>query len=644
MFSQTPFHITSSTSRSRILSSLNKESVEAPKNYVDYDDEPGKLKDMLKGKPTSSKDRDASDTSSTHSSPGAQVKDSPPRRKREDARSLLSATNTPTMNHKSPLPSSGNSQPPPNSVAAAAATPSSEMRLFCHIVAPKSGGTITGLQAVDDIFIALHNNGQLVAFSSQDGRCLLKTHPQDSALRPPAGVFDHRGLANADRTYNRLESLVVGEFTLLFALAGLDGESQNSLVSEAGGASPGDWTRVSVYEYRRPHIDGLMNARAKLVGDWHVNSAIDNIWIGLPSEANTFSLFYIQHESSELICQNLLVSSKPVEFPSQQYHDAPAHHHHAPLSNPFKMMGGKGEEAHPVQEDPRALGKVALVEEVATGVAFPPMDRIHGLSFFVSSDGSMDGTVWSSSGFLSFQYLPSQRKGTSVCTSILRRIRKIQQSGPKVVTVLLKDRLERYEVGLSEDQQEGTVSHYCHTLKSSVPLKGASNYLQRSSCFSLQIGSASPHLDLIRLSEMKMSTLWRCTEANVKRVRRSALLPLDFDHILLGSGDGKLRKSSFASLIGSASPQPPPKSDSEHSLNGYIISLQKIENPRTKEDYVVGGADDGSIAIWSANSLGGVQHSSQHSTGMLRVGRAVRPTAGLYPVHIDRRCHRSHCG
>lgn len=138
---------------------------------------------------------------------------------------------------------------------------------------------------------------------------MLKTHPQDSALRPPAGVFDHRGLANADRTYNRLESLVVGEvrlllrsllqdaygrlfcvhpihaqFTLLFALAGLDGESQNSLVSEAGGASPGDWTRVSVYEYRRPHIDGLMNARAKLVGDWHVNSAIDNIWIGLPSE------------------------------------------------------------------------------------------------------------------------------------------------------------------------------------------------------------------------------------------------------------------------------------------------------------------------------------------------------------------------
>lgn len=37
-----------------------------------------------------------------------------------------------------------------------------------------------------------------------------------------------------------------------------------------------------------------------------------------------------------------------------------------------------------------------------------------------------------------------------------------------------------------------------------------------------------------------MSTLWRCTEANVKRVRRSALLPLDFDHILLGSGEYQL--------------------------------------------------------------------------------------------------------
>jgi WD repeat-containing protein 7 len=42
-----PFNV---TSRPRIVSGLNTEQVEAPKNYVDFDDEPDKLKDMLKGR------------------------------------------------------------------------------------------------------------------------------------------------------------------------------------------------------------------------------------------------------------------------------------------------------------------------------------------------------------------------------------------------------------------------------------------------------------------------------------------------------------------------------------------------------------------------------------------------------------------
>lgn len=41
-----PFHV----SRSRIVSSVSTEQVEAPKNYVDFDEEPDKLKGMLMGR------------------------------------------------------------------------------------------------------------------------------------------------------------------------------------------------------------------------------------------------------------------------------------------------------------------------------------------------------------------------------------------------------------------------------------------------------------------------------------------------------------------------------------------------------------------------------------------------------------------
>jgi hypothetical protein len=45
--SHAPFNV---TSRPRVVSGVTREKAEAPKNYVDYDDEPGKLKNLLQGR------------------------------------------------------------------------------------------------------------------------------------------------------------------------------------------------------------------------------------------------------------------------------------------------------------------------------------------------------------------------------------------------------------------------------------------------------------------------------------------------------------------------------------------------------------------------------------------------------------------
>jgi len=38
---------------------------------------------------------------------------------------------------------------------------------------------------------------------------------------------------------------------------------------------------------------------------------------------------------------------------------------------------------------------------------------------------------------------------------------------------------------------------------------------------------------------------------------------------------------------------------SDKPLDGYIISLHAVSNFRTNERYIFGGADDGSVAIWT---------------------------------------------
>lgn len=67
--------------------------------------------------------------------------------------------------------------------------------------------------------------------------------------------------------------------------------------------------------------------------------------------------------------------------------------------------------------------------------------------------------------------------------------------------------------------------------------------------------------------------------------------------INLLSDDGHLRRSSLAQLYGQM--QNTSVISSEPALDGYIVALHVVQNSRTNERFIVGGADDGSIAFWA---------------------------------------------
>lgn len=64
--------------------------------------------------------------------------------------------------------------------------------------------------------------------------------------------------------------------------------------------------------------------------------------------------------------------------------------------------------------------------------------------------------------------------------------------------------------------------------------------------------------------------------------------------------DGRLRQSSFSQLCQAAPTSSVKQRKSDVPLSGYIMALHVVRNGRTKERYVVGGGDDGSIAFWTS--------------------------------------------
>lgn len=138
------------TPRARVVSAVTDEQVQAPKNYVDFDEEPEKLKDILKGakdlfsadRPRPSVDR----TASAERQP-VQSKAPPGPAPRGEGKLVLGATHSPTPSISSPPSPFG---------------PAYQLSLECHVFPPRS--------VLSDAVMGLHalvNSRHLICLRSQ---------------------------------------------------------------------------------------------------------------------------------------------------------------------------------------------------------------------------------------------------------------------------------------------------------------------------------------------------------------------------------------------------------------------------------------------------------------------------------------------
>lgn len=108
---------------------------------------------------------------------------------------------------------------------------------------------------------------------------------------------------------------------------------------------------------------------------------------------------------------------------------------------------------------------------------------------------------------------------------------------------------------------------------------------------------------LVLLSHLGLSCLWTSKHSYLVAV---CLLGSTFGNLqnhFVNLADGRLRQFSLAQLGCNGGKSHlktnSSKKTSSSFLRASILGLHVVQNPRTREKFIVGGGDDGSVAFWS---------------------------------------------
>jgi WD repeat-containing protein 7 len=153
------------TAKLRVVSGVTTEQVEAPKNHVDFEDEPDKLKDILKGR--NPRERHDSNSDRAHKSAASSIIEPAPKRKNPVPKSLSLVGNSPTTTPPFSAPSS-----PRECGSISPLGPSYHWDLLYHAIPSRSGfeHSVKSIQFLDDgrFFVVLQKTGYVGLLTKSD--------------------------------------------------------------------------------------------------------------------------------------------------------------------------------------------------------------------------------------------------------------------------------------------------------------------------------------------------------------------------------------------------------------------------------------------------------------------------------------------
>ncbi|RPD74051.1 WD40 repeat-like protein [Lentinus tigrinus ALCF2SS1-7] len=600
--SLSPFHVT----RSRVVSSVTAEQAEAPKNYVDFEEEQEKLRGMLKGK--GHRDRHASTSrsrpdpsaekiavSQTSSNPGSSLR-------KEDTRSYLSTALSPAS---STLSLSTSNPPSPPLFPAPSPEPGSPslLTLRCHFFPPHSdsGRVVTSLKVHEGgrFLTCLGAAGGLSVHSTLDGSCLASTVIE---ARPTKVAIGGKSQPVPSMLWVWRTLLVAAseESILLLACASPDefypaGQFGDTVFDSE------NQTLITAFELRLGVDASAQDVDLEYAGQWTVDTHWNSIGLRAVPESDHLILFYV-NSSGYLISRSLKVNDMPPPPPP----DLPESHSstHLPLPNPFKALKSLSTDHIQDTANDTVPDRVELGNEVDNGEV--------GLTEPLLGLRAQDGRdfvrlcAWSAHEVLVVNWSNSTvERGLPAA---LPGIQDVKWIGNDSFSALYLDHAEIHRVS-SGPRHDGDQLQ-CQRTQNVFFTQGDAAILTPGGhvvSTHMKHGRRRVHYTSVDASKGDASprtrSLWkaRTDASSAKAARRiSSMLPLELDTIILGYTDGCLARSSLVELSRGSGDS---SQASDVPLPGSIVSVDLGQNPRTGERVFIGGSDDGTIALWTYDTL-----------------------------------------
>ncbi|KAJ7904510.1 hypothetical protein B0H14DRAFT_2663171 [Mycena olivaceomarginata] len=548
------------TSRSKIVSGVTATQVEAPKNYVKRSDGP---------------------------------------------KSLLSATNSPSHTAKTistpPSPATGISFP--DNVP--------DLALLYHII-PARKDPISAMLLLENnsLLAVMQQSGELSVFTTVDGTCVARVLVESTPLQPPQGFQDQEASHDV-WVWTHLQLFHVGETPVLLASAIIDVNSASHGVLDSPDNGALEKSRLVLFQLRASDEYGPYEVALEKLGQWCFDGPAQGV--GIFQESGKDSIFYSVTSDGSFSVRTLHILPR---VSLQQVEPQPEELHLNNLALPlFKAMKSRSTENLPPSENKKDPGRIVLEDERTVGQLLA--DGLL-LGFRPRSLGDrLRGICWTENILTVFDYV--DQAFSVLFSSPCPGIDKVAWIDNNSYAVVFKERTEFYtlkSVDANNDEvREGlpvqgrVVFQPClsHTITT-----GPNEALHVASMEEIVLTKIPDDGRRVLQShtfrpaaepKMNSSVIWRATGGNTTpSVQQTCILPLDLDTILLGYADGRLCQTSLASLC-AASPTTIHKT-STAPINGGVTGLHGVvQNSRTRERFVIGGGDDGSIAFWATETL-----------------------------------------
>ncbi|KIM30119.1 hypothetical protein M408DRAFT_101314 [Serendipita vermifera MAFF 305830] len=618
-------HTSFQPARSRVQAGVTKEQAEAPKTYVNYEEEPAKLKSLLKTREP--KDRGLIESLMPNLNIGHQRTSSSDTQSQKleihSSHSQVSTTQVSSTSTSPPASPTGNTTVRAPQIGLD--IQSDGLKLAIHAFPPRfgQGRAITSLEYLEDgaLLASLQECGTLSIYSAADGRCLSSIQiPALPATKPPGAIPPIEIAPKAVWKWCKMSSGKMGETTFLAVVAPEATTTWDT---------PPPRTRVTIVHVKSASERKFATPPEYMmkIGEWTVESPFQSV--GLVMDASENSIFYHVTPSGHLLFSRINILDRvklnqpvtPLSPTTGSTINLPMTT--IPIPNPFKIRRPRA--ARPVSVYDIRPAEESLIElDIVAEYGELGFTEEEDFEVLVSRFAEGELLVTYSDKVLKvFSFKETSLK--PIHTLELPDIQSVHFVSSYILIVRTDADVYGYRVSLAGDMALENI------LKIPAYSQDMAIATTRSSLLSNSFNSRG----FRKLNSWKFEAdvlkrwrLWRNTLPDIAPVKITSLLPLDLDCVIVGFDDGFVRRTTFMELLSEGEALSSTSEPSDQALDGAIVYLQRCRNERSGEYYLIGGTDGGVVAIWALQSLKLLARWTLFATPLISVIKLVDDAVG----------------